>query len=109
MIEGGRSQTWHVDRSNYWCMVVESRMRRSDDFGTATRRNSIWSSRITLRFPWPVGTVANYLLRVVITQHRFLVAFSAQIRHTRTIILGFCVDSCPILGNDCSKIFERDL
>lgn len=61
MIEGGRSQTWHVDRSNYWCMVVESRMRRSDDFGTATRRNSIWSSRITLRFPWPVGTVAFFV------------------------------------------------
>ncbi len=130
MIEGGRNQSWNVDRSNYWCMVVKS-MRRSDDFGTVTRRNSSRSSRITLRFPWPVGTVTffvhkrllhslfpctfncsvlflqlNNLLRCVITQHRFLVALSAQIRHTRTILLCFSVDSCPIMGDDCSKIFE---
>lgn len=71
-----------------------------------------------MQFPWSVRTVTfitnerlfnslfscifhgsafflqlNDLLGGVILSHRFLVALSAQIRYTRTILLGFCIDS----------------
>jgi hypothetical protein len=34
----------------------------------------------------------NDLLGGVVLSHRFLVAFSTQIRYTRAVLLGFCID-----------------
>ena len=51
----------------------------------------------------------NDLLRCIVAGDLLLVAFSSHFRDLCTITLCFRINRCPVLGDDCSEILERNL